>query len=201
MKIDYSKIPASDRYKLMAQSVVPRPIAWIATEDDGVLNLAPFSYFTPLSSEPATLIVSVGHRVDGTPKDTLANLRKHRRCTLCLVSPTLLEPMHYSSKALNPRESEAEHFEIPVDDVFEGFPPMVAGAPSAFACTLLQEVDLPGSKTRPLILRIEAQYLDDACVVDSERLHLDCDLIARVGPGYARLSERIPAPEIPDISG
>ena len=197
MQINYRDIPAADRYKLMAQSVVPRPIAWIVTEDEGVLNLAPFSYFTPLSSEPATLIVSVGHRPDGTPKDTLANLRKYGRCTLCLVSPELLEPMHFSSKALEHDESEAERFEIPTVKIFEEFPPMVQGAPTAFACTLLQEVDLPGSKTRPLILKIERQYLDDACVVDSERLYLDCDLIARVGPNYARLGERIPAPEIP----
>ncbi len=198
MKIDYAKIPASDRYKLMAQSVVPRPIAWIVTEDEGVLNLAPFSYFTPLSSEPATLIVSVGHRPDGTPKDTLANLRKHGRCTLCLVSPELLEPMHYSSKALSHEESEVKHFDIPMTGIFEGFPPMVEGAPSAFACTLLQEVDLEGSKTRPLILKIEEQHIDESCVVNPERLYLDCDLIARVGPNYARLGERIKAPEIPE---
>ncbi|WP_292658445.1 flavin reductase family protein [Nitratifractor sp.] len=198
MKIAYAEIPASDRYKLMAQSVVPRPIAWIVTEDEGVLNLAPFSYFTPLSSEPATLIVSVGHRPDGTPKDTLANLRKQGRCTLCLVSPALLEPMHYSSAALSPQESEAERFDIPMHDVFEGFPPMVEGAPTAFACTLLQEVDLEGSKTRPLILQIEAQYLDEGCIADREHLYLDCDLIARVGPHYAKLGERIEAPEIPD---
>ena len=198
MKIDYAKIPASDRYKLMAQSVVPRPIAWIVTEDEGVLNLAPFSYFTPLSSEPATLIVSVGHRPDGTPKDTLANLRKHGRCTLCLVSPELLEPMHYSSKALSHEESEAKRFDIPMTGIFEGFPPMVEGAPSAFACTLLQEVDLEGSRTRPLILKIEEQYIDDSCVVNPERLYLDCDLIARVGPNYARLGKRIKAPEIPE---
>ena len=198
MKIDYAKIPASDRYKLMAQSVVPRPIAWIVTEDEGVLNLAPFSYFTPLSSEPATLIVSVGHRPDGTPKDTLANLRKHGRCTLCLVSPELLEPMHYSSKALSHEESEVKRFDIPMTGIFEGFPPMVEGAPSAFACTLLQEVDLEGSRTRPLILKIEEQYIDDSCVVNPERLYLDCDLIARVGPNYVRLGEWIKAPEIPE---
>ncbi len=197
MQIDYREIPASDRYKLMAQSVVPRPIAWIATEEGGVVNLAPFSYFTPLSSEPPALIVSVGHRPDGTPKDTLANLRNNGLCTVCLVSSDLLEPMHYSSKALSPGESEADRFEIPLRRIFVGFPPMVEGAPTAFACTLMQEVDLPGSQTRPLILRIEKQYLAEECIVDPGKLYLECDLIARVGPNYARLGERIEAPEIP----
>ena len=179
--------------------MVPRPIAWIVTEDEGVLNLAPFSYFTPLSSAPPSLIVSVGHRPDGTPKDTLANLRKHGRCTLCLVSGKLLKPMHYSSKPLEHTESEAVHFDISTQEIFEGFPPMVAGTPTAFACRLLQEVDLPGSKTRPLILQIEAQYVSDECVKNPERLYLDCGgLVARIGPEYALLSEKIPVPEIPE---
>ncbi len=199
MQFDYGKIKASDRYKLMAQSVVPRPIAWIVTEEEGVLNLAPFSYFTPLSSEPPTLIVSVGHRPDGTPKDTLANLRKTGRCTLCLVSPDLLEPMHYSSKALEHGVSEAEHFQIPMIETFENYPPMVQGAPSAFACRLLQEVELVGSPTRPLILKIERQYLDDRCIIDAERLRLDCALLARVGASYAQLGTSIDAPEIPNL--
>ncbi len=199
MQFDYGKITASDRYKLMAQSVVPRPIAWIVTEDEGVLNLAPFSYFTPLSSEPPTLIVSVGHRPDGTPKDTLDNLRKRGRCTLCLVSPELLEPMHYSSKSLSHEESEAERFRIPMIEVFENYPPMVEGAPSAFACTLLQEVDLSGSLTRPLILKIERQYLDDRCITDAEHLRLDCALLSRVGASYARLGTVIDAPDFPNL--
>jgi len=199
MQIDYSTIPPSDRYKVMAQSVIPRPIAWIVTENgNGSYNVAPFSYFTPLSSNPPVVIVSVGHRPDGTPKDTLANLRRSGRCTLCLVAPEQVEPMHLSSKPLAEGESEAERFGIDLTAWLEGYPPRIGDAPVAFACRLHSEVPLEGSKTIPLILEIESQYLDDACVVDPERLYLDCDLLARVGPEYRRLGERIPAPEIPE---
>ena len=198
MIIDYHQISPPDRYKLMAQSIVPRPIAWIATEDEGVINLAPFSYFSPLSSEPPTLIVSVGHRADGSPKDTLANLRKNGRCTLCLVSGNLLEPMHYSSKSLPHEESEAKRFGIEMIERFEGFAPAIKDSPVAFACTLLQEIDLVGSKTRPLILRIEAQYLAKECIKSQEFLSLDCSsLLSRVGAGYALIGDRIDAPKIP----
>jgi len=198
MQYDYQKLQPSDRYKLMAQSVVPRPIAWIVSESEGgVLNVAPFSYFTPLSSEPPTLIVSVGHRPDGRPKDTLRNLRERGRCTLCLPAPEQIDAMHYSSKALEPEEGEAEHFGIALTEFLPGFPPRIEGAPTAFACRLMQEVDLPGSKTRPLILEVVAQYLEDACVTDPQRLRLSCETLARVGAAYATLSEPIPAPEIP----
>jgi flavin reductase (DIM6/NTAB) family NADH-FMN oxidoreductase RutF len=199
MEIDYHEINASERYKLMAQSVVPRPIAWIVSENEnGTFNIAPFSYFTPLSSYPPTLIVSVGHRPDGTPKDTLANLRRSGRCTLCLAAPEQVEPMHFSSKALAAGESEAERFGIVLTEGREGFPFRIDGSPTAFYCRLHSEVPLEGSKTIPLILEIEGQYLDERCILDEERLHLDCDLLARVGPEYRKLGERIPAPEIPE---
>ena len=198
MEFDYRELAPADRYKLMAQSVVPRPIAWIVTEnEEGGFNVAPFSYFTPLSSNPPTLIVSIGRRPDGTPKDTLANLRRTGRCTLCLAAPEQAEPLHFSSKALAVGESEAEHFGIALTEGRDGFPPRIAEAPTAFYCRLHSEVPLEGSKTIPLILEIEEQYLDEGCIVDAERLYLDCDLLARVGPEYRKLGERIPAPEIP----
>lgn len=59
MIIDYKDVEDLNRYKIMSDTVVPRPIAWIVTEDNGVINAAPFSYFIPLSSNPATLIVSI----------------------------------------------------------------------------------------------------------------------------------------------
>jgi len=199
MEIDYKALPSSERYKLMAQSVIPRPIAWIVTQNEnGAYNIAPFSYFTPLSSHPPVVIVSVGHRPDGSPKDTLANLRRTGRCTVCMVAPDQTEPMHFSSKALAAGESEAERFGIPLREWREGYPPRIKGSPVAFACQLHSEVPLKGSKTIPLVLEIESQYLDDDCVVDPERLYLDCDLLARVGPEYRRLGERIPVPEIPE---
>jgi flavin reductase (DIM6/NTAB) family NADH-FMN oxidoreductase RutF len=61
MQIDPSQHSAPDNYKLLTNLVVPRPIAWITTQDaDGVVNLAPFSFFNAVSGNPLYLIVSVG---------------------------------------------------------------------------------------------------------------------------------------------
>jgi flavin reductase (DIM6/NTAB) family NADH-FMN oxidoreductase RutF len=198
MLVDYSQIEPAERYKLMAQTVVPRPIAWIVSEDErGVVNIAPFSYFTPLGSKPPVLVVSIGHRPDGREKDTLRNIRKSRRCTICMASPAQVDSLHLSSAPLPENESEAERFDIELIELREGFPPRIAGAPVAFFATLHSEIELEGSKTVPLILEIESQYIDEECIVDEHRLHLDCDLPARVGPGYRRLGEEIEAPELP----
>ncbi len=197
MLFDYRQTDPKLNYKLMSQTIIPRPIAWIVTENGGVVNAAPFSYFTALSSRPPTVIVSVGHKPDGTPKDTLRNLRETGRCTLCIVTPDFLEPMHFSSKVLPENESEIEAFDIPTKRLLEDFPPMIDGVPVAFFCILYQEIELEGSKTIPLVLKIEHQYVDDACIKNPERLTIDFDPLARVGRSYAKLGERLEAPEIP----
>lgn len=79
MILDYKELEDLNRYKVMSDTVVPRPIAWIVTEDGGVINAAPFSYFIPISSNPATLIVSIGQKESGIPKDTLANILKTKK--------------------------------------------------------------------------------------------------------------------------
>jgi flavin reductase (DIM6/NTAB) family NADH-FMN oxidoreductase RutF len=197
MLFDYTGTDPKTIYKLMSQTIVPRPIAWIVTERGGVVNVAPFSYFTGLSSRPPTVVVSVGHKPDGTPKDTLKNLRETGRCTLCMVAPSQLEKMHYSSKPLAENESEAEAFGIGLERLVEGFPPMVKGSPAAFFCELYQEIALEGSKTIPLVLEIGRQFVEDAAIRDAERLTIDFEPLARVGTSYALLGERLEAPEIP----
>lgn len=194
MLIDFQEKTPVERYYLMANSVIPRPIAWILTEGD-VLNIAPFSYFTPLSSEPATLLVSIGHRADGTPKDTLRNIREHKKCVVCIVDETHFEKMHLSSKGLDASQSELEVFDIPTQQCIEGFPPMPEGIKVAFFCEYLQEVDLKGSKTIPLIVQIKHLYLDNKIISDEKQIGLEFSSIARVGRGYATLDEEIITPE------
>jgi len=194
MLIDYN---TPDAYKLMAQSIIPRPIAWVVTEHNGVINVAPFSYFTGLSSNPPTMLFSVGHKSDGTPKDTLRNLRETKKCTVCIAAVEQLEHLHFSSKELEAHISEAAHFDIPHNRVADGYPPMIEGVPVAFFCDFFSEVDLGASQTIPLIVRIKQQFIDDACVTDKERLTIDFEPIARIGKSYARLGEELTPPDIP----
>ena len=198
MLINFEKQEPSQRYQLMAKSVIPRPIAWIVTEGK-VLNVAPFSYFTPLSSEPATLIVSIGHRPDGTPKDTLRNLRETKKCVVCIVDEEHFEAMHFSSKSIDADKSEAEIFDIDMQKVLEDFPPMPKGIKVAFFCEYLQEVALKGSKTIPVIVEIKHLYLEDKIISDKEKINLEFSSIARVGRGYASLREDVTTPDFPSI--
>ncbi len=159
MILEYSDLDTATRYKLMSQSVVPRPIAWVVSESAGRVNVAPFSYFTPLSSQPPVVALSVGHKKDGTPKDTLYNLTATRKATICTVSEAHLKKMHLSGTSHPIEESEAAVYDIPTERVRADYPPIITGCDSALFCTLYQTVDLPGSKTIPLILEVQAHYL------------------------------------------
>jgi len=185
-------------YKLMAQTIIPRPIAWVVTENNGVINIAPFSYFIGLSSNPASVLISVGHRADGTPKDTLNNIRQTKKCTICMVQESDLEAMHLTSKVIDSELSEAEMFNIKTSSMVEGYPPMIEGVPTAYFCDFNQEIDLGGGSTIPLILNVKEMFIDDTVITNKERLTISFKPVARVGRAYAFLGEDIEAPSIPN---
>jgi len=197
MVIDYADKELTQRYQLMAQTIIPRPIAWIVTQNkQGIINIAPFSYFMGLSSEPATMIVSIGHKSDGSEKDTLRNIKENGKCTICMVDEAHLNQMHFSSKELREEESEASAFDIKTKEVVIGFPPMVQGVPSAFFCEFYQEIELKNSKTIPLVVEIKEQFIDDGILSDKEKITLDYEPVARVGKSYALLGKKITPPII-----
>ncbi len=197
MLIDLQKDKrVNETYKLMSQTIIPRPIAWAVTEDEGVINIAPFSYFTALSSSPASVLISVGHKADGTPKDTLFNIRKHQKCTICMVEEKDLEKMHLSSKSLDKALSEAEIFHIETVKTFTDYPPMIKGVASAYFCTFNQEIDLEGSSTIPLVLNVKHIFVDDRVITDTEHLNISFSPVARTGRSYAFLGEDVNAPFI-----
>lgn len=182
-----------NQYKLMSQATIPRPIAWIVTEDIDT-NVAPFSFFTPLSSNPPTMIVSIGHKTDGSEKDTLKNIRQTKKCTICLADETQLEKLHFSSAALAFNVSEAKEFDIDLTKEYENFPPRISDAPIAYFCEFYQEVDLKDSKTVPLIVEIKHMYIADEIFSDRDKLYFNYKPIARVGAKYSFLQKLIDAP-------
>ncbi|SMC08558.1 flavin reductase family protein [Nitratiruptor tergarcus] len=188
MIIDFSPLELKYRYKIMSRSIIPRPIAWIVTEGK-TLNIAPFSYFMALSSNPPTLIVSIGHKKDGTQKDTLKNILQTKKCTICSVTPDQITQMHASSESLPEEVSEAEAFGIATKRIVEDFPPIITDSPSAFFCELNQVVDLSGSKTIPLIVEIKKYYIADNYF--DPNYNFELDLVARVGREYRLCNKKI----------
>jgi flavin reductase (DIM6/NTAB) family NADH-FMN oxidoreductase RutF len=136
-----------DRYRLLTDLVAPRPIAWISTmSSQGLTNLAPFSYFQAVSSDPATIVLGFAWRGDGRPKDTLANILETHELTINHVSRPLTEAMNATSGDYAPGVSEWEACAIESSPAQAVRPARVAGAIAGLECRLTHAIPLGQSK-------------------------------------------------------
>ncbi len=194
MNLKLDTLAPTQIYHLMTQTVVPRPIAWALTESsDQEYNLAPFSYFTPVSSNPPLLMLSVGKKPSGEIKDTTRNALETGKLVIHIASASSAEVMTATAATLDHGESEVTANNIELVE-FEGFSlPRVKECAVAFGCTLY-EVKEVGEVPQSLIFaQVEQVYISE-CVIDkeSERLKIDAlalDPLSRLGGGeYATLS-------------
>jgi flavin reductase (DIM6/NTAB) family NADH-FMN oxidoreductase RutF len=109
MELDASKLSPPEIYRLMISAVVPRPIAWISTQSpDGKSNLAPFSFFNAVSSDPPCLMFAVTRKPDGSAKDTERNLELTGECVVNIASESFLDAMNQTSAPYDYGVSEFE---------------------------------------------------------------------------------------------
>lgn len=141
------RLPARDRYRLMTDLVAPRPIAWVSTiSAHGVPNLAPFSYFQGVCSDPPTIVLGIAWLPSGRPKDTLANILETRELTISHVSEPLVEAMNASSAEFAPEVSEWQACGIEPSPAKLVRPARVARALAGLECRLRQAIPLGRTK-------------------------------------------------------
>lgn len=127
----------------MTDLVAPRPIAWVSSEDEsGRRNLAPFSYFQAVCSQPPMIMLSIAWHPDGRMKDTLRNILGRREFVVSHVSEPWLAAMNQTSALLGPDASEWEFAGVPAEAASVVHPPRVAGALAHLECRLTQAIPL-----------------------------------------------------------
>ncbi len=172
MLYDFSDTSAGQRYFLMTQSIMPRPIAWILTENpDGSHNLAPFSFFTPVCSNPPTLVVSVGNKEAGIPKDTWANIQRTGHAVVHVPSLRHIDSVNSSAATLDAGVSEvveAGLTTVPLQTVAgDEYPlPRIDGVDVAYGCRYQQHVDLGAAPQHIVFLEVEHLYVADEVLVE-----------------------------------
>ncbi|RTZ14444.1 flavin reductase family protein [Vibrio aquaticus] len=172
MDINLSTLAPTQIYHLMTQTVIPRPIAWVLTEsDDKNYNLAPFSYFTPVSSNPPLLMLSVGKKPTGDIKDTTRNVLEMGRMVVHIAHEDQANEVTQTAATLPHGESEVAASELSLVD-FEGFEmPRVEGCPIAFGCKLYEVKEIGETPQSLIFAEIEQVYIDPKVIDDrSDRL-------------------------------
>jgi flavin reductase (DIM6/NTAB) family NADH-FMN oxidoreductase RutF len=98
-----------ENYKILSGSILPRPIALVSTlQENGKVNLAPFSYFNIVSSSPPLLSVSVRYDTS-KQKDTSRNIFREKEFVVHIISEEFLEKANKTSISLSEEESELDY--------------------------------------------------------------------------------------------
>ncbi|MEM7563515.1 MAG: flavin reductase family protein [Pseudomonadota bacterium] len=166
MQIKLDELSTAQTYFTMTQTVLPRPIAWLLSEnDDGGYNLAPFSYFNAVCSDPPLMMVSIGKQDDGSDKDTTRNVRAREDFVIHIASSDQLTELNQSSATLPPGISEVEDNNLELTSV-EGFRmPRLSDSKIAFFCKT-HEMKMIGREQQQTLLFAEVIeiYVADDCV-------------------------------------
>ncbi|AWB67071.1 flavin reductase family protein [Saccharobesus litoralis] len=196
MIIDFNQLSANNIYHVMTQSVVPRPIAWVLSENESNgYNLAPFSYFTAISSAPPILMYSTGKKTNGERKDSFRNVVERKNLVIHIAHADLAQQVTQSASSLDYDESELTLTNLEVTE-FAGSPlPRVTQAKIAFACELYQTQEIGDTPMQLVFAKVNQVYVDDEIVTldDKQRVKINAlqlDPLARLGANeYADLGQ------------
>ncbi|MCZ6675438.1 MAG: flavin reductase family protein [Verrucomicrobia bacterium] len=195
MLLNFENLSVNAVYYTMIQTIVPRPIAWVLSEhDNGAHNLAPFSYFNGVSSNPPIVSISVGRKDNGSQKDTWHNIEQRSNFVIHIPHRELAEQVTASAASLDAGESEIDLIRMETTST-EGWPlPRLSEARIALLCERFA-IHALGAAPQGLILgRIMSAYLDDSIAShEGKRLTISAkrlDPIARLGGNdYATLGD------------
>ena len=153
--------------------VVPRPIGWISTVNtDGIVNLAPFSFFNAVSGNPPCVIYCPNGWKSGTreAKDSLVNAEETGEFVFNMCTYELREQMNATSKHMPNSIDEMAFAELDAAPCELVKPPRVKKSPIVLECKYLQTVKLPepgdGSSNNLVIGQVVGVHVSDAVITD-----------------------------------
>ncbi len=169
-------------YRTLSGAVVPRPIAWVSTTgEDGVDNLAPYSFFNVVSTDPPTLMFAPGDRPGGHT-DTARNALDTGEFVVNVVDRAMAEAMNETSATLPGDESEFDHAGVEAVRSTRVGPPRVAASPVAFECELADFVEIGTGNV--VFGEVVYVHVDDAVVTGGKVDVTKLDAVGRLAGNY-----------------
>lgn len=188
MRYDMSALSPPERYKLMVNTITPRPIAWVVTIDaEGRRNAAPFSFFNAMVSEPPLVVIGISPdnaRAGVEMKDTLRAIKETGEFTVSLVHEGNLDAMNTTATNAPAGVDEIELAGLACAPSVHVAPPWIATAPAAFECRLWQLIE-PSPGAGIVLGEVLAMHIEDRLVGEEDgRLRIDNPAMKLVGRTY-----------------
>lgn len=194
MIIDPAIASQKDVYKILSGAVIPRPIGWISTiSEDGVPNLAPFSFFNAVGEDPPHVMFST-IRPGNSNKDTLNNVLATKQFVVNMATEELAEAVNASSASLPPDVDEFEYAGVTKAPSLLVKAPRVKESPIHFECELVHHYNIEDHKhggATIVVGRIVMFHVDESVLLDDFKINQEAYRpIARLaGSNYAKLGE------------
>lgn len=195
ISIDPSSQSERENYKLLIGSIIPRPIAFVTSlSSEGVLNAAPYSYFTIVTANPPMVAISV-QRKQGVRKDTSRNAIDTGAFVVHISDESYIDQINQTAAALAPNESEVALAGLTPVASDKIAVPGIAEASIRMECVLEQAITLGGTDDAPaadLIIGRVVQFHIAECLYENG--HIDPNGLKPVsrlaGNSYAKLGEQ-----------
>jgi len=193
MEWSVSNLDEATRHALINQCVIPRPIAWVSSlNENGSVNVAPFSYFSIVTTEPLLVSISINRHDDGRRKDTAHNLLTQGECVIHLPARGHAPAVTATGAPLPPDQSEAEMAGLRLAPALRVMPPRLADCGIVLEGQLYRHVEVgEPAKTDLMLIEIVQISVDDALIREDRRIHFE-PLTRLGGPDYGVLGERFP---------
>lgn len=180
---DFAAMAAADRYRLLASTIMPRPIAWVVTcSPDGAVNAAPYSFFNLFGADRPTVALGVLAR-PGHPKDTAANIRATGEFVVNLVPFALVESMNATCVDAPPHIDELALTGLDTTPSLAISPPRITASPVAFECRTSHLLETGPGQMLVVGEVLHAHYAHRVLIGDIERPRVDhaaLDLVGRM---------------------
>lgn len=180
-----------EKYRLLTSCIVPRPIAWVTTiNKEGILNAAPFSYFTGISIEPPLVIFAVERR-HGDKKDTLLNIEQTGEFVVNIVTAQNVEKMNETSQDSPMNEDEFEVAgltKVPSEIVA---PAAIKESPIHMECVCDQIIEVGSSPHSLVIGEVKLISVKDELVRDGRVDIPALEAVGRMGGKYYLKSDSL----------
>lgn len=174
-------IPPLELYRLLVGGIIPRPIAWVSTQNSaGLSNLAPYSFFSVASCNPPVLTITNVASQSKVAKDTLNNLLQTKECVVNIVSASQVEAMNQTCAAYSEEQSEIDEIGIPTIASQTVAPLSVKASVVRYECKLRETITLSEKPMGGVLILLDvvAISVDESVVKEGM---INADLLDSVG--------------------
>lgn len=195
LSIKPEELTERDNYKLLIGSIIPRPVAVVTSlSEEGVLNIAPFSYFNIVTSNPPIVSLAI-QRKSGVMKDTARNILAKKEAVIHIADEENIQNINETAANLEPTESELSRTTFTMTQGAMVSVPLINELSIKMEVSLYEHVPIKTENTVTadlLLLKVETYHVKEELYhqgrIDPDKLN---PMSRLAGNDYAALGKRL----------